>query len=308
MKIIFMGTPDFAAVTFEKLIEAGHDIVLAVTQPDRPKGRGGKMAISAVKEAALSHGIEVFQPVRIREPENIDFLKNYDADIVVVVAFGQILPKEILEMPKYGCINVHASLLPKYRGASPIQWAVINGDKVSGVTIMKMGEGLDDGDIITQSRVELSGDETGGSLFDRLSVCGAGLCVDTLKLIEEGKATYTPQNEAEATKVGIIKKQLGKIDFEGDATEIERLIRGLSPWPSAFTYLDGKMLKIWKAEVLQKNDKPGKIIEITKNSLVIACGSGALSVKELQLEGKRRMNIEEFLRGAHICEGDILPS
>ncbi|MCR5784157.1 MAG: methionyl-tRNA formyltransferase [Eubacterium sp.] len=306
MKIIFMGTPDFAVETFESLIKAGHEIVLAVTQPDRPKGRGGHMAISAVKEAALKEGIEVFQPVKIRESENIEFLRKYDADIIVVVAFGQILPKEILDMPKYGCINVHASLLPKYRGASPIQWAVINGDKVSGVTIMKMGVGLDDGDIILQREIELCKDETGGSLFDRLSKVGAELCLEALAKIEDKSAVFTPQDESKATKVGIIKKQLGEIDFSGEAYKTECLIRGLNPWPSAFTHLSGKILKIWKAEVTDDEGKAGCVIKKDKTSLTVACGKGALKITELQIEGKKRMSAEEFLRGAHINEGDFL--
>ena len=203
MRIIFMGTPDFSVGTLEALIEAGHEVVLAVTQPDKPKGRGGKMQYTPVKEAALAHGIPVFQPVKIREAQAVEELRKYNADIMVVIAFGQILPKEILEMTPYGCINVHASLLPSYRGAAPIQWAVINGDEFTGVTTMRMDEGVDTGDMIAKSTVRLAPDETGGSLFDKLSAEGAKLCVETMKMIEDGTAEYTPQNSEEATHTSI---------------------------------------------------------------------------------------------------------
>lgn len=249
MRAIFMGTPDFSVGTLENLIQAGHEIVLVVTQPDKPKGRGRAMQCPPVKEAALSHGLEVYQPKRVREPECVERLREKEADIIVVVAFGQILPKEILETPKYGCVNVHASLLPKYRGASPIQWAVINGEKVTGVTTMRMDEGLDTGDMILKEEVVLSKDETGGSLFERLAQTGAELCVRTLEEIEKGTAVYIPQNHSQATHTTIIKKQLGEIDWSKSARELECLIRGLNPWPSAYTNLDGKTLKIWSADV-----------------------------------------------------------
>lgn len=230
MKVIFMGTPDFSVGTLEALIAAGHEVVLAVTQPDKPKGRGNTLQYPPVKETALAHGIEVYQPKRIREPECVEYLRKYNADIFVVVAFGQILTKEILDMPKYGCINVHASLLPKYRGAAPIQWAVINGETVTGVTTMRMDEGIDTGDMILKEEVVLDEEETGGSLFDRLAETGAELCVKTLAAVEDGTAAYTPQNHEEATHTGMIKKQLGEIDWTKPAAELERLVRGLNPW------------------------------------------------------------------------------
>ena len=306
MRVIFMGTPDFAVGTLEALIKAGHEVVLAVTQPDRPKGRGGKMQFSDVKVCALEHNIEVYQPERIRQIECMEYLRGYNADIIVVVAFGQILPKEILEMPKYGCVNVHASLLPKYRGAAPIQWAVINGEKVTGVTTMRMDEGLDTGDMIMTREVELTPDETGGSLFDRLAVVGAELCTETLAALEAGTATFTPQDHDKATKVGIIKKQFGEIDFTKSAAEIECLMRGLDPWPSAFTHVGGKLLKLWKADVTDMEGEPGTIIEAGKDRLIIGCGKGALSIKELQLEGKKRMQTADFLRGYSLNAGDKL--
>ena len=318
MKVIFMGTPDFAVGTLRAIIEAGHEVSLVVTQPDKPKGRGGKMAISAVKEAALEYELPIFQPDRIRKEEHIAYLKQYEADVIVVVAFGQILPKEILEMPKYGCVNVHASLLPKYRGAAPIQWAVIKGEKVSGVTTMHMDEGLDTGAILLQRELVLAEDETGGSLFDRLSQVGAELLVETLKGLEEGSINERAQDDSLASHTGIIKKSFGEIDFSKPAEEIECLIRGLNPWPSAFTHYNGKLLKIWKAKVLTEEEakeqlsadfseaKAGEIVGITKHSLLIKTGEGVLSVLELQLEGKKRMEIDAFLRGVQIKEGESL--
>ncbi len=308
MRVIFMGTPDFAVGTLEAVIAAGHEVVLAVTQPDKPKGRGKSMQAPPVKECAVAHHIPVYQPVRIREAECIAYLKEYQPDIMIVAAFGQILPKEILEMPKYGCVNVHASLLPKYRGAAPIQWAVINGDAVSGVTTMRMDAGLDTGDMIEKAEVILAEDETGGSLFDRLAEVGAKLCVHTIQEIEDGTAVYTKQNEAEATHVGMIKKQMGNIDWTQSAVTIERLIRGLNPWPSAYTKLNGKTLKIWRAAVEAGGNAKdaGKVITVNKKELKIQTGDGILSLLEVQLEGKKRMDIEAFLRGYEVMEQTIL--
>lgn len=264
------------------------------------------MQCPPVKEAALAHGLEIYQPRKVREPECVEALREKEADIIVVAAFGQILPKEILEMPKYGCINVHASLLPKYRGASPIQWAVINGEKVTGVTTMRMDEGLDTGDMILREEVTVREDETGGSLFERLAETGAELCVRTLVEIEKGTAVYTPQNHEEATHTTMIKKQLGEIDWYKPARELECLIRGLNPWPSAYTNLEGKTLKIWKAhvgepekelgraEVLQE---PGTVVNVTKNTIEVQTGQGVLMLREVQLEGKKRMTTDAFLRG-----------
>lgn len=246
MKVIFMGTPDFSVGTLEALIGAGHEVVLVVTQPDKPKGRGGKMQYTPVKEAAVAHGIPVFQPVKIREPEAVEELRKYNADIMVVIAFGQILPKEILDMTPYGCINVHASLLPSYRGAAPIQWAVINGDKVSGVTTMQMNEGLDTGDMIMKTEVPLSEDETGGSLHDKLAEAGAKLCVETLKALEDKTATWEVQGESPTAYAKMLDKKLGDIDWSRSAKSIECLIRGLNPWPSAYTDWNGKVMKYGK--------------------------------------------------------------
>ena len=309
MRIIFMGTPDFAVAILEALIEAGHEVVLAVTQPDKPKGRGKSMQSPPVKLAAAAHNIEVFQPKRVRDLECIAYLRKYQPDIMIVAAFGQILPKEILEMPVYGCVNVHASLLPKYRGAAPIQWAVINGDETTGVTTMQMDVGVDTGDILEMQEVTVEEDETGGSLFDKLAQAGAQLCLSTIAHIADGTVTRTKQNEAEATHVGMISKQMGQIDWQKPAVEIERLIRGLNPWPSAYTSLEEKMLKIWDADVLfyDFNSSPGTVVILDKNKgiLGIQTGKGVLSPREVQLAGRKRMKIDAFLRGFSLKEGMI---
>lgn len=304
MKIIFMGTPDFAVNTLEALIQKGHEVTCVVTQPDKPKGRGKSVQFSPVKECALSHQLPVFQPVRIREEEAVQELFSYAADIIVVVAFGQILPKEILEWPKYGCINVHASLLPQYRGAAPIQWAVIDGAQTSGVTIQKMDEGIDTGDIMAQTVVPLDDKETGGSLFEKLAVAGAKLCTDTIRRLEEKTVTYEKQEHEKATYAKMLKKQSGSIDWTKSAVEIERLIRGLNPWPSAYSYLNGKMLKIWKASVGQdlKGLQPG-MLAVSAKKLEVQTKKGSLLLEEVQLEGKKRMSVEDFLRGYSIEQG-----
>ena len=308
MRVIFMGTPDFSVGTLEAIVEAGHEVVLAVTQPDKPKGRGKAMQFPAVKEAAINLGINVYQPKRVREPECVEYLRSFQPDIIIVVAFGQILTKEILEMPKYGCVNVHASLLPKYRGAAPIQWAVMNGDRVTGVTTMRMDAGIDTGDMIDKVEVELAADETGGSLFERLSIAGAKLCVRTMKQIEEGTAIYTKQKEEDAIGTSMIHKKFGKINWNLPAVTLERLVRGLNPWPSAFTQLDGKTLKIWQADVMTGGDasKAGSVVKASGEELWIQTGDGILSLKEVQLEGKKRMAVADFLRGYQILEGTYL--
>ncbi|MDE7311820.1 MAG: methionyl-tRNA formyltransferase [Eubacterium sp.] len=308
MKMIFMGTPDFAVPILKALVQAGHEVVLAVTQPDKPKGRGKAVQFSAVKTAAMEQGIALYQPKRIKEPECVAHLGTYDAELFVVAAFGQILSKEILEMPKYGCINVHASLLPKYRGASPIQWAVINGEQVTGVTIQQMDIGVDTGEILEKLEVPLAPDETGGSLFEKLAQAGAKLCVQTVERIQDGTVTRTKQDDARSTRVGMIKKEMGNIDWTLPAERIERLVRGLDPWPSAYTFLDGKTFKIWKAKVLAGGDstQAGKVIKADKQHLVIQTGDGQLSLLEVQLEGKKRMQADAFLRGYPLEAGKSL--
>ena len=309
MKIVFMGTPDFAAKTLEYLIVAGHEIAAVVTQPDRPKGRGNGVAFSAVKELAVKEMIPVLQPVKIKQDEAFyEELKKIQPDCIVVAAFGQILPKNILDLPKFGCINVHASLLPKYRGAAPIQWVVVNGEKEAGVTIMHMDIGCDTGDMIMSDKIVLDEKETGGSLHDKLAELGGKLIVKALPMIEAGTATRTPQIESESTYVGMLKKQDGNVDFTKSAVEIERLIRGLTPWPSAFTSLDNKTLKLWNADVISGPTKGecGEIIDVTKDAIIVQTGEGYLAIKELQLEGKKRMLVEPFLLGYHVEKGSKL--
>lgn len=306
MRVIFMGTPDFSVGTLEALIEAGHEVCLAVTQPDKPKGRGKEMQFPPVKEAALSHGIPVFQPIKVREAACVKELAGYKADVIVVVAFGQILPKAILELTPYGCVNVHASLLPKYRGAAPIQWAIIDGEKVTGVTTMLMDVGLDTGDMLLKTEVSVDAKETGGSLHDKLAAAGGELLERTLIGLEAGTIVPEKQDDSQAGEYArMLDKELGHIDFNQPAVVIERLIRGLNPWPSAYTYIDGKTLKIWKAEVLDRNYgcEYGEVAEVTRNSLIIQTGIGALSVKSVQLEGKKRMDISAFLNGYTIEKG-----
>lgn len=308
MKVVFMGTPDFAVNTLEAILEAGHEVAAVVTQPDKAQGRSGALKMPPVKEKALAHGLKVYQPVKLRTSDVISELEKIKPDVIVVVAFGQLLPKSVLDIPKYGCVNVHASLLPKYRGAAPIQWAVINGDKESGVATMMMEEGLDTGDILLTERYTLAPDETGGSLFDRLADMGAKLLVKTLAGLSEGTITPTPQGEG-ATYASKLEKSTGHIDFTQSAQKIECLIRGLNPWPCAYTYLDGKMLKIWAAALDTEyggNDAPGTVYKADKKNIYVATGEGGIIIKELQLEGKKRMDTESFLRGSRINPGTVL--
>lgn len=304
MKVIFMGTPDFSVGTLEALVKAGHEVVLAVTQPDKPKGRGKEMQFTPVKEAALRHDIPVFQPKKVRDPECMEELRKYHADIMVVIAFGQILPQEILDMTPYGCVNVHASLLPKYRGAAPIQWSIIDGEEVTGVTTMQMDAGLDTGDMLLKTEIKIEADETGGSLHDKLAEAGATLCVETLKALEEKTVTPEKQGETPTAYAKMLDKKLGNIDWTMDAVSIERLIRGLNPWPSAYTMWNGKVMKIWRGEVLEASGEqmPGTIVAVSKDSFTVQTGKGQLRILELQLQGKKRMDAAAFLRGYKLEE------
>lgn len=301
MKIIFMGTPDFAVSPLEALIQAGHEVTAVVTQPDKPKGRSGKMQFPPVKECALKYDIPVLQPVKIRAPEAVAELKKYEADIFVVAAFGQILSKEILELPKFGCVNIHASLLPRYRGSSPVNWCIINGERETGVTIMQMNEGIDTGDIYAKKSVPVDEKETAGSLFEKLARAGAQLIVEMLPKLEKGEVAPVKQDDSLACYVKVMDKSLGKIDWSKDAVFIERLVRGLDPWPGTYTTANGKNLKIWSSDVVEANDintdNPGIIVRVTKDYFDVACGRGMLRIRELQLEGKKRMDTKSFLPG-----------
>lgn len=308
MKIIFMGTPDFAAHVLKKLAESKHEIKLVVTKPDCYRGKN-KSSYSEVKEVALEYNLPLYQPEKIKDTDAVSRLYEYKPDVIVVIAYGQMLSKDILTLPSYGCVNVHASLLPKYRGAAPIQWAVLNGDEVTGVTTMRMDEGMDTGDIIMQSEVRLDPKETSGTLFDRLMDEGGELLLKTLDELEAGTATFTKQDEDKATKTKMIKKEMGAIDFTKSANELQWFVRGMTPWPSAYTGYQGKKLKLFDVEAVESLEGietiPGKIAKVEKDMFYIGTGSGFLRVLSLQLEGKRMMTADEFLRGNKIEEGDV---
>ena len=308
MKIIYMGTPDFAVEALEALASSRHEVTAVFTQPDKPKGRGKAMQFTPVKEVALRENIPVYQPKKVRDPEVIQKIRELAPDVLVVVAFGQIIPQEILDIAPYGCINVHGSLLPKYRGAAPIQWAVINGEPVSGVTTMQMDEGLDTGDMIMKTEIVLDEKETGGSLHDKLAEAGAKLCVETLKAVEDGTAVRTKQGETGTDYAKQLNKKMGDIDWTKPAVEIERLIRGLNPWPSAYTSWSDKTMKIWEAEVLDKESgqAPGTVAEVDKKTFAVQTGKGMLKILSLQLPGKKRMDTDAFLRGNQIKIGETL--
>lgn len=311
MRIVFMGTPDFSVPALKALVEAGHQVTVVVTQPDKPKGRGKDVQMTPVKIQALEYGIPVYQPVKVKTPEFVEVLKKEAPDAIVVIAFGQILSKEILDLPKYGCVNIHASLLPKYRGAAPIQWAVIDGEKETGVTTMMMDVGLDTGDILETKVIPLDPKETSGSLFEKLSKAGGPLILSTLEKLEKGTITRTPQGESGTSYAKMLTKTLGDINWTMSATAIERLIRGLNPWPSAYTQWEGKTMKIWEAEVEDvvetiDTHEPGTITEVTKHGFKVQTGEGRLAIKSLQIPGKKRMEADAFLRGYHIEEGEKL--
>lgn len=335
MRIVFMGTPDFAVGALEALIGAGHQVAAVVTQPDKPKGRGKEVQMTPVKVCAQKYGIPVFQPVKVKEPEAVETLRAYQADIFVVAAFGQILSEEILAMPKYGCVNIHASLLPKYRGAGPIQWAIINGEKITGVTIMQMDKGLDTGDMLFQTEVEIASDETADTLHDKLAAAGARLIVEALEKIETGEVTPVKQNDADSCYAKMLQKSMGKIDWQMEAEKLDCLIRGLISWPGASTVYRGKTLKIWQEEVVleeasagsvspgQKrtaengvteqekeaavgNALPGTVVRVDKDAFYVQTGKGVLKVLAVQPEGKKRMAVKDFLLGYPVKTGETL--
>lgn len=308
MKIVYMGTPDFAVAPLEALIRAGHQVTAVVTQPDKQKGRGKEVQMTPVKECALKYNIPVFQPIKIKEKEAVDRLREYPADIFVIAAFGQLLSEEILEMPPLGCVNIHASLLPAYRGAAPIQWAILNGEKETGVTIMQMEKGLDTGDMLLKKAVPIEPKETGESLHDKLMEIGAELIVEALPLIETGEILPEKQEDSKSSYASRLNKGMGHIDWNKDAVELERLVRGLNSWPSAYTSYRGKALKIWEADVIegQSGKFPGEVTLVGKDFVDVACGKDALRIYSLQLEGKKRMMVKDFLLGYEINPGMML--
>ena len=294
MQIVFMGTPDFAVGALEALIAQGHEITAVVTQPDKAKGRSGQLQFPPVKECAVKHGIPVFQPRRIKTPEAIEELKKYPADVYIVAAFGQILSQEILDLPKYGCLNIHASLLPKYRGASPIQRVIIDGETQTGVTIMQMADGIDTGDMLAKAETPIGEDETAGELFDRLMVLGAELLVDTIDKLDT--ITPQPQNDAEAIHAPMIRKEMGAIDWTQPAERVHDLVRGLNPWPSAFFTLEGKRMKLHRTKVVVGKGEPGEIAVIG-GEMAVCCGENAVQLMEIQPENGKRMRGSDYLRG-----------
>ena len=312
-----MGTPDFAVRALDALCAAKQEVILAVTQPDRQKGRGRKVIQTPVSVCAQKWGVPVFQPAKIRAPEAIAKIRGLAPDLIVVAAFGQILPQELLEIPRCGCVNIHASLLPKLRGAAPIQWAVINGDTESGVTLMRMDAGLDTGDILAQERVPITGDETGESLYEKLADLGGEMIVRYLPDIEAGTLTPVPQRGELSSYAPMLKKETGQIDWSMSAALIERRLRGLLPWPGAYTTLDGHTLKIWKAETADAQPVPeaadgdsmpvpGTVLRTDKRAVYVACGEGALALLEVQAEGRKRMETGAFLRGTPVPAGTVL--
>lgn len=313
MRIVFMGTPDFAVGALQAVIEAGHQVAAVVTQPDKPKGRGKEVQMSPVKICALAHDIPVFQPVKIKEPEAVEILRGFQADIFVVAAFGQLLSEEILVMPRYGCVNIHASLLPKYRGAAPIQRAIIDGEKKTGITIMQMEKGLDTGDILLQKEVTIEAKETGDSLHDKLAKAGAELIVEALPKIESSQVTPCKQNDEESCYAKMLQKSMGKIDWQMDAVKLDCLIRGLISWPGAFTTYRGRNLKIWEEEpvekgllLAQKKEEPGTVLLVEKDAFYVQTGEGVLKVLAVQMEGKKRMAVKDFLLGYPMNVGECL--
>ena len=303
MKIVYMGTPDFAVYGLKSIVEAGHNVAAVITQPDKPKGRGKTLIPTPVKKQAMEYDIPVYQPEKIKEESVVNMLKEIAPDAIVVAAYGQILPESILNIPPYGCINIHASLLPKYRGAAPIEWSIIDGEKKTGVTTMYMEKGLDTGDMIEKAEIEITPEDTGETLHDKLAVAGGKLIISTLVALENNTATRTKQDDSKSCYAKMLNKEMGNIDFTMEAEKIERLIRGLNPWPCAYTTLDGKSLKLYKADVVEKQGNPGEIIEVTKKTFTIACGKDALVIKSLQPEGKKQMDTVAFLNGNKIEAG-----
>ncbi|KOA77448.1 methionyl-tRNA formyltransferase [Clostridium botulinum] len=308
MKIVFMGTPEFAVPSLEAIID-NFGVEAVFTQPDRPKGRGKKVAMSPVKEVALKNNIEVCQPTKLKnESEFIEKLKNIEPDFIIVVAYGQILPKEVLQIPKYACINLHASLLPKYRGAAPLNWVIINGEKKSGNTTMLMDVGLDTGDMLMTQEVEINEDMTAGELHDILMNQGGELLVETINKMVKGEINPQKQDESSTCYASMLDKNMACIDWKNSAKNIHNLIRGLNPWPVAYTHYNDKAMKIYKSQMLnEKSDKePGTIIEVSKNGLKVVCGDGTLLVEEIQFPGKKSLRVEEYIRGNSIDVGSIL--
>lgn len=308
MKIVFFGSADFAVPSLERLLDSPHEVLTVVTQPDRKKGRHLKISTTPLKKLASSKCIRIYQPEKVSDPSSIKHLRSLSCDLFVVVSFGQILPANILGIPKHYCINLHPSLLPKYRGAAPVNWAIVNGETKTGLSIIKMNEKMDAGDIMLQKSIGIEKEDTSETLNRRLSNLGAILLLDAIRFIEEDRITFKKQDEKKATFAPRLKKEDGLIDWKKDAREIHNMVRGLVPWPGAFTFLNNKILKIWKSDILTSREKleVGKIVEIQKESFLVACGNNLLIVKELQLEGGKRMDAGSFIRGHDVQKDKFL--
>ena len=308
MRIVFMGTPAFAVPVLSALHEAGHEIVLVISQPDRPKGRGRKLEPTPVKQKALDLGLNVFQPDKIRKPEAIEAVAAARPELAVVAAFGQILPKAVLDIPTRGCLNTHASLLPAYRGAAPINWAIINGEAKTGVTIMQMDVGMDTGDMLLKAEEPILPDDTAGTLTERLSRVGAALIVKAIEELEAGRLTPVKQDPALATSAPLLKKEMGLVDWNRPAPDIERQMRGLDPWPGAYTSRGGEVLKLWKAGLasMDVDGEPGSVVDANRDGIFVNTGCGVLVIKELQGPGGRRMIASDYLAGHKISKGERL--
>ena len=305
-RLIFMGTPDFARPTLQKLIELGENLVAVVTQPDRPKGRGQHLMSPPVKQLALEHGIDVLQPPKVRDPDFVEIIRKLKPDVIVVVAFGQILPKSLLDVPPHGCINVHASLLPRYRGAAPLNWSIINGETETGVTTMLMDPGLDTGPMLLTRSTHLDENEDIVSLHNRMAEMGAELLAETLNRLKEGTVTPRQQNSADSCYAAMLRKEDGSIDWQRDARAIHNQVRGMSVWPGAYTYINGEVLKIFRTSVGGGTGRPGTVMKASKGELEVACFSGSLFIQELQLAGRKRLDTGSFLAGYSIAEGTLL--
>jgi methionyl-tRNA formyltransferase len=306
LRIIFMGTPEFACPTLAKLIERGEQVVAVVTQPDRPKGRGQQTLAPPVKLLAQQHDIPVLQPLKVRHPDAVEQIRLLEPDLIVVVAFGQILPKALLDIPARGCINVHASLLPRYRGAAPLNWCIINGEKETGVTTMLMDVGLDTGDMLLKSVTPIDPDEDTSSLHDRLSLLGAELLAETVDRLVAGGLVPEKQDDALTCYAPMLKKEDGLIDWSKDAAGIKNLVRGMTPWPGAYSRIDDKLLKVFRVQTAAGSGEPGEILSAGRDGIEVACGQGSILIHELQLEGKKRLPAAEFLAGCKLLPGSSL--
>lgn len=304
-----MGTPEFAVPSLDMLFREGHEVAAVVTQPDKPKGRGKKTCFPPVKEYAIKNNIEVLQPCKVKTPEFVNVIRDMNPDLLVTAAYGRILPQDVLDIPPYGCINVHGSLLPKYRGAAPVHWAIINGEKTTGITTMYTDAGMDTGDMLLKAEIEIDEDMTAGCLYDRLAELGAQVLKETLEKLEGGTLQRTPQPNDQATYASVMDKAVGCIDWSKSAREVHNLVRGTNPWPGAFTYYKCQKMKLWMTAILDEGShefRPGTICKVSKDGLSVACGSGMILIKEVQFDSCRRMCIEDYICGHRMDEGEIL--